>query len=115
MFSLGLLSGKRPFQDEVMCVLHINCPFQGTSSTSSEGLTASKMTVLQHLAGKLEALVILLQETHCTSAEKLVIPNFDLAGSSLSRKHGLATFVHERLKWTLFNQSPLHQRMSGCA
>ena len=80
-----------------------------------EGLTASKMTVLLQLAGKLEALVILLQETHCTSAEKLAIPNFDLAGSSLSRKHGLATFVHERLKWILFNQSTLHQRLSGCA
>ena len=71
-----------------------------------EGLTASKMTVLEHLAKQLEALVILLQETHCTSAEKLVIPNYELAGSSLSRKHGLATFVHKRLKWAFLSQSP---------
>ena len=54
-----------------------------------------------------EALVILLQETHCTDAEKLVLPNYQLAGSSLSRKHGLATFVHERLRHTLLDQSPL--------
>ena len=71
-----------------------------------EGLTASKMNVLHHLAVQYEALVILPQETHCTSANKLTIPGFALAGSSLSRKHGLATFVHDRLKWTLVDQSP---------
>ena len=53
-----------------------------------------------------EALVILLQETHCTDAVKLVLPNYQLAGSSLSRKHGLATFVYERLRYTLLDQSP---------
>ena len=53
-----------------------------------------------------EALVILLQETHCTDAEKLVLPNYQLAGSSLSRKHGFATFVHARLRYTLLDQSP---------
>ena len=53
-----------------------------------------------------KALVILLQETHCTDAEKLVLPNYQLAGSSLSRKHGLATFVYERLRYTLLDQSP---------
>ena len=65
-----------------------------------------KMNVLHHLAMQSEALVILLQETHCTDAEKLVLPNYQLAGSSLSRKHGLATFVHERLRYTLLDQSP---------
>ena len=69
-----------------------------------EGLTASKMNVLHHLAMQSEALVILLQETHCTDAEKLVLPNYQLAGSSLSRKHGLATLVHERLRYTLLDQ-----------
>ena len=64
------------------------------------------MNVLYHLALQSEALAILLQETHCTDAEKLVLPNYQLAGSSLSRKHGLATFVHERLRYTLFDQSP---------
>ena len=71
-----------------------------------EGLTTSKMNVLHHLAMQSEALVILLQETHCTDAEKLVLPNHKLAGFSLSRKHGLATFVHERLRYTLLDQSP---------
>ena len=71
-----------------------------------EGLTASKINVLHHLAMQSEAFVILLQETHCTDAEKLVLSNYQLAGSSLSRKHGLATFVHERLKYTLLDQSP---------
>ena len=37
-----------------------------------------------------------------------MIPNFSLAGSVLSRKHGLVTFVHERLEleWSLVDQSP---------
>ena len=52
-----------------------------------------------------EALIILLQETHCTGAEKLVLPKYQLAGS-LSRKHGLATFVHQRLRYMLLDQSP---------
>ena len=65
------------------------------------------MNIFHHLALQSEALVILLQETHCTDAEKLVLPNYQLAGSSLSRKHGLATFVHERLRYTLLDQSPL--------
>ena len=64
------------------------------------------MNVLYHLAMQSEALVILLQETHCTDAEKLVLPNYQLAGSYLSRKHGLATFVHERLRYTRLDQSP---------
>ena len=64
------------------------------------------MNVLHHLSLLSEALVILLQETHCTDAEKLVLPSYQLAGSSLSRKHGLATFVHERLRYTLLDQSP---------
>ena len=38
--------------------------------------------------------------------DKLVIPNFALAGSVLSRNHSLATFVHERLEWALVDQSP---------
>ena len=71
-----------------------------------EGLTASKINILHHLAMQSKALVILLQETHCTDAEKLVLPNYQPAGSSLSRKNGLATFVHERLRYTLLDQSP---------
>ena len=71
-----------------------------------EGLAASKTNVLHHLGVQYEALVIFLHKTHCTCADKLTITCFALAGSSLSRKHGLATFVHDRLKWTLVDQSP---------
>ena len=53
-----------------------------------------------------EVLIILLQQTHCTDAKKLVLPHYQVAGSSLSRKHGLVTFVHERLRYTLLDQSP---------
>ena len=63
------------------------------------------MNVLYHLAMQSEALVILLQQTHCTDAEKLVLLNYQLAGSSLSRKHGLASFVYEKLRYTLLDQS----------
>ena len=71
-----------------------------------EGLTASKMNVLHYLAVLYEALIILLHETHCACADKLTMPGFALAGSSLSGKHGLDTFVHDRLKWILVDQFP---------
>ena len=71
-----------------------------------EGITASKMNILYHLALQSQVLIILLQETHCTDAEKLVLPNYQLAGSSLSRKHDLVTFVNEKLRYTLLDQSP---------
>ena len=64
------------------------------------------MNVLHHLAVQYKALVILLQKSNCTCADKLAIPGFTLDGFSLSRKHGFATFVHDRLKWTLVDQSP---------
>jgi len=68
---------------------------------NTEGLTAEKQ-----LAYKNKAFIIVLQETHCTTADKLAIPDFSLAGSILRRNHGLATFVHERLEWSLVDQSP---------
>ena len=80
-----------------------------------ESFTATKMNVLHYLAAQYEALVILLQETHCTCADKLTIPGFALAGSSLNRKHGLALFVDDRLKWTFVDQLQQHRRLSGCA
>ena len=79
-----------------------------------EGLIASKINVLHHLAMQSEALVILLQETHCTDAEKLVLPNYQLAGSFLSRKHGLATFVHEDSDTRFWTNLHRHRRSNGC-
>ena len=71
-----------------------------------KGLTASKINVLHYLAMQSEAFVILLQESHCTDAEKLVLPSYQLAGSSSNRKQNLATFVHERIRYTLLDQAP---------
>ena len=51
-----------------------------------KGLTASKMNFLHHLPMQSEALVILLQETHCTDAKKLVLSNYQLSGSSLKQE-----------------------------
>ena len=76
------------------------------SPIKHQDLTASKMNVLHYFALQSEALAILLQETHCTDPEKLVLPSYQLPGFSLSRKHGLATFVHERLRYTLLDQAP---------
>jgi len=73
---------------------------------NTEGLTANKISVIEKLAYKNKAFIIVLQETHCTTADKLVIPNFSLAGSVLSRNHSPSTFVHERLEWSLVDQSP---------
>ena len=86
---------------------HIANKFQRSTilQLNIESLTASKMNILHYLALQSEALVILLQETHFTDAEKLVLPSYQLAGSSSSRKHGLVTFVHVRLRYTLLDQS----------
>jgi len=73
---------------------------------NTEGLTADKISVIEQLAYNNKAFIIVLQETHCTTVHKLVIPNFSLAGSILSRNHGLATFAHERLEWSLVDQPP---------
>jgi len=71
-----------------------------------ERLTTNKIGIIEQLAYKNKAFIIVLQETHCTAADKLVISNFLLDGLVLSRKHGLATFVHEQLEWSLVDQSP---------
>ena len=61
---------------------------------------------VKRLSHKTKALVIFLQETHCTCVDKKVILKFALAGSIPSRKHGLATFVRESLSWTQASRSP---------
>ena len=114
MFSVGLLIGKHPFQDGAMPGKKL--PFSGHIANkfrrptilqlNIKGLTTSKMNVLHHPALQSEALVILLEETHCTDAEELVLPNYQLTGSFLSRKQGFASFVYDRLRYTLLDQSP---------
>ena len=51
---------------------------------STEELSADKISIIEQLAYKNKAFIIVLQETHCTTADKLVIPNVPLAGSVLS-------------------------------
>jgi len=50
---------------------------------NTEGLTADKISVTEQLAYNNKAFIIVLQETHCTTADKLVIPSFSLAVSIL--------------------------------
>ena len=73
---------------------------------NTEGLTDNQIYVTEQLAFKNKAFIIVLQETHYTTADKLVIPNFSIAGSIQSRNHGLATFAHKQLEWSLVDQSP---------
>ena len=61
--------------------------------------------MIKHHASKHQTLVVLLQETHCHNAEKLVLPSFALAGATLSRKHGIAAFAQKKLSWSLSGQS----------
>jgi len=81
-------------------------PWPNILQLNTEGLTANKVSVIKQLAYKNKAFIIVKQETHCTIADKLVIPSFSLAGSVLSRNHSPSTFVHERLEWSLVDQSP---------
>ena len=69
------------------------------------GLSPNKICNISQSATRHKALVILLQETHCTNADQLIIPHFTLGGWVSSRKYGLITFVYEKLSWTLVNQS----------
>jgi len=73
---------------------------------NTEALTVNKMSVTEQLAYMNKAFIIVLQETHCATTDKLVMSNFSLAGSVQSRNHGLATFVNERLECSLVDQSP---------
>ena len=62
---------------------------------NTKGLIANKITVTEQPAYKNKTFIIVLQETHCTATDQLVILDFSLAGSVQSRKHGFATFVRE--------------------
>ena len=88
------------------CMGDQTCLFQGTSSTHSKDQPFYSWTLKASLQARWTFFIILLYSmrlslSHYTSAEKLILPSFALAGFSLSTKHGLATFVHERLKSSL--------------
>ena len=77
----------------------------GITNSSHREPSGSRLRTTE-LAYKNKAFIIALQETHCTTADKIVIPNFSLAGSVLSKSYRLTTFVHERLKCSLVDQRP---------
>jgi len=79
---------------------------------NTEGLTDNKISVIEQLAYKNKAFIIVLRETHCITADKLAITNFSLAGSILSGNHGLATSGWNG-HWSISLQ--INQRLSGCA
>ena len=101
VFGMGWVM-KRPSQSAAAEML----PRPNILQLNTKGLTGRTISVIEQLVYKNKAFIIVLQATHCTTANKLVIPNFSLAGSVLSRNHGLATFVYERLEWSLVDQSP---------
>ena len=61
---------------------------------NNEGFTDNKIFVIEQLVYENKSFFVVQQETLYITADKLVIPNFSLAGSILSRNHGLATFVY---------------------
>ncbi|KAL7864615.1 hypothetical protein AOLI_G00160350 [Acnodon oligacanthus] len=71
-----------------------------------EGLTIAKLKVIRHLADFNNVAVVLLQKTHWVYDDNLKLPGFLLTGSIHSKKHGMATFVRERLSWSATSQSP---------
>ena len=79
------------------------------------GLTADTISVIEQLAYKNKTFIVVLQETHCTTADKLAIPSFSLVGSVLSRNHGLAR--SSMSGWNGHWSISLHnnQRLSGYA
>ena len=94
-------SGRGNAWIKLPCSGHIANKFRRPTilQLNIEGLTASKMNVFHHFAMQSEALVILLQETHCTDAEKLnyqttyqLLPNYQLAGSFCAGSIALPRF-----------------------
>jgi len=60
-----------------MCLLsESDDPRTSILQLNTEELTANKFTVIEQLVYKNKAFIIVLYETHCTTADKLLIPNF---------------------------------------
>ena len=70
-----------------------------------EGLTRAKCEVIQHLAARHAISVILLQETHSTSDDKLKTYSLTLVGAVHHSKLGVATLVRNDLSSKLMDTS----------
>ena len=93
-----LRAGSISFRNAGVNILQLNI----------DGITSSKLNIIEQLVSKYAFSLILLQETHCTNATKLVLPKYELAGFISSRKHGLGMFVHKGMKWAHERESPNH-------
>ena len=106
------LGRNTPFLRRGSILVAENDPRPSKLQLKIDGLTARKIGIIEQLAYKNKALVIVLQEINCTTTDKLAILNFSLAWSVLSRKHDFATFVHKKSEWTLIDQ-PTEQGRSA--
>ena len=66
----------------------------------------AKLEVIRQLADSNQVAVVLLKETHRTTDDNLKLPGFLLAGSILSKHHGMATFVRTGITWSAVKRSP---------
>ena len=73
---------------------------------NAEGLTNAKLEVIHQLADSNQVAVVLLKETHRTTDDNLKLPEFLLAGSILSKHHGMATFVRTGITWSAVKRYP---------
>ena len=78
---------------------------------NAEVISKAKIQVIEHLATKNLATVILLQETHVTNPDVLNIPGYSLAAYTSSRVHGVATFVQCPTKWRDIASSTLAEEV----
>ena len=70
-----------------------------------EGLTRPKCEVIQKIAADNSIFVILLQETHASSNEKIKIYGYSLIDSIHHPKHGIATLVRNDLPASIIDHS----------
>ena len=102
VLSCGIDQGKsRDAQCLGTCTPSGSCKSPQHCNSGGEFLAQSLEVVMES-----ERPVQLYPKIHWDWTGWLTIPGFALAWSSLSRKHGLATFVHDWLTWTLVDHSP---------
>ena len=62
--------------------------------------------IIRQLADSNQVAVVLVQETHRTTDDNLIIAGYVLAGSIPSKHHGMATFVKTGITWSAVKRSP---------
>ena len=78
-----------------------------------EGLTTSKLDILEQLATNNKATIVLLQETHKENDTILKLHGYTLASQTKSRHHGLATFIRDDIPWSQLVSAPPTPWLSG--